>query len=158
MRLRAAAVAVTASQGLLVAGFAAAGRPAGAAAALACALGWLLVLAFRWPGASLCLTASLALGVVAALAGAPGWLPATAAAASLVAWDLVLLRVERARPGPGERRLLANRLGALAAGVAPGLLLAAVLGRVRVELPFTAVAAAAAIALLALDRAARRWG
>ncbi len=107
-----------------------------------------------------CLVALLALGVVAVLAGAPGWLGAVAAAASLAAWDLSLLAVQRPRGADRsqERRLLRSHLRALAAGILPGLALAILLGPVRLRIPFLAMVVLAAVALLALHRVARRWG
>ncbi len=157
-RAIAAALAILASQGLIAAGFGAAGRLDGTIGAAACALGWLAVLAWSLPAAAACLTASLGLGVLAALAGAPGWLPATAAGASVAAWDLTVLAAEaRGADDGGERRIVTARLAALAAGILPGLALAGLLGRVRLALPFAAMLALAIGALVALHRAARRW-
>lgn len=153
-----AGLAVLGSQGLLAAGFGAAGRLDGTIGAAACALGWLAVLVWSVPAAGACLTASLALGVLSALAGAPGWLPAAAAGASLAAWDLTRLAAgARGADEAGERRIVTGRLGALAAGILPGLALAGLLGWIRLALPFAVMLALAIAALVALDRAARRW-
>ena len=156
----AAAVAILSSQALLLAAFAAAGRPPGMGAAGACAAAWLLVLWRRAPGATACLAAALGLSVLALLAGAPAWLPAAGCGAALVAWDLTgfCSGGERCPDEEGERALLGSRLRALALGILPGLALALALGILHLRLPFAAVLLAAAGALLALDRAARRWG
>ncbi len=155
-----AALAVAASQALLAAAFAWARCGAGVAAAGLCALGWLVVLALAVPFAAACLAASLALAVLAVLAGAPGWLTTAAAAASLAAWDLTGVAGARARgvDGAAERRILASHLRALAAGILPGLALAGVLGEARIALPFPVLVAVAVGARVALDRAARRAG
>jgi hypothetical protein len=160
LRTLAAAAAVAGSQGLLLAGFAAAGRVDGVAAAAACGIVWLAVLALALPGAVACLTLSLALGVLAALAGAPGGLTTTAAGASIAAWDLTRLAAGGARgiDAPTERRLLRSRLRALAAGILPGVVLAGLLRPVRIDMPFVVLASLALLALLTLDQVARRSG
>lgn len=160
IRVAAAALAVVASQAMLLAAFATVRRGDGMAAAAVCAVGWGAVLALAAPGVSLCLTASLALAILAVLAGAPGWLTTTAAAASLAAWDLTHLATGGARgvDQAAERRLVTSRLRALAAGILPGLALAALLGQARLAVPFPVMVGAAIVALLALDRAARRTG
>lgn len=159
LRTLAAALAICGSQGLLLAGFAIAGRVDGMVAALVCALGWVLVLALAASEATLCLVASLGLGVLGALAGAPGWITTTAAGASLAAWDLTLLGARGAAPAdePGERRLLRSHLRALAAGILPGLALAILLGRAQVAIPFAAMVVLVGVALLSLHGVARRW-
>jgi len=158
IRTFAAALAIAAAEGVQAATFAWLGRAAGIAAAMACALGWGLALALALPVGTLCLVASLGLGVLAAVAGAPAGLAAAGAGAAVAAWDLTLLATEepRAVDGAGERRVLASRIGALGAGILPGVALAALLGAVRLELPFVAVVAAALLLLGALDRVARR--
>jgi hypothetical protein len=142
-----------------VGGFAIAGRAVGVVAAGACGIAWLAVLALALPGAGACLVLSLTLGVLAAVAGAPGWLPATAAGASVVAWDLTHFAAGAARgvDARAERRLVRIRLRTLAAGVLPGLGVAALLGPVRIDMPFVVLVGLALLALLAVDRVARRW-
>jgi hypothetical protein len=156
----AAVLAVIGSQGLLLAAFAGAGRLAGMAAAAGCALVWLVLVALAMPGISACFCASLALGVLAAMAGAPALLATAAAGASLAAWDLSLLAAGRGRRAdePEERPFLASRLRALAIGIFPGVALAALLGRARLDIPFLGMLAIPILVLIALDRAARRWG
>jgi len=159
-RSLAAALAILASQALTAAGFAVAGRALGAAAAAACALLWLAVLALALPGQAVCLATSLALAVLAVAAGGPGLLAVASAAAGVAAWDLARFATAGAPAADraGERRLLRSRLLALAAGLLPGLALAAALGPVRLALPFPVMLGAAVLLLFALDRAARRWG
>ncbi|MGC3996052.1 MAG: hypothetical protein QM767_00300 [Anaeromyxobacter sp.] len=112
----------------------------------------------RLGGAALALAAALCAGGV--LAGAPGWLMGLLLAGAVVAWDRALLAVEHRRGGPPAT---ATRLRpvALAAGLAPGLALAALLRGHALALPFpAALAAAAALALglLALARSLTRGG
>jgi hypothetical protein len=156
----AAAAAVVASQALTLAAFTLAGRPWGMTAAGACAVLWLGALARAVPAAGACLFASVALAALSILAGGPGWLGVAASCASVVAWDLTRFAsggapaVDRA----GEQRLVRSRLGALAAGLLPGLVLAALFGQLRLTVPFPVMLGVGILALLALDRAARRWG
>jgi hypothetical protein len=159
LRGPAAAAAVVASQALTLAAFALAGRPWGVAAAGACAVLWLCVLARAIPAAGACLFAAVALAALSILAGAPGWLGVAASSASVVAWDLTRFASggAPAEDRAGERRLVGSRLGALAAGLLPGLVLAALLGQLRLTLPFPVMLGLGLLALLALDRAARRW-
>jgi hypothetical protein len=160
LRGLAAALAVVASQALTLAAFALAGRAAGMAAAGAFALLWLGVLARGVFAAGACLFASVALAVLAVLAGGPGWLGIAACSASVAAWDLTRFTTggAPAQDGAGERGLVRSRLVALAAGLLPGLVLAALLGQVQLSLPFPVMLGLGLVALLALDRAARRWG
>jgi hypothetical protein len=156
----AAALAILASQGLTLAAFARAGRADGMAAAGGSAVLWMGVLAMALPAAAACLTVSLALAVLSVLSGGPGGLAVGAAGASLAAWDLTRLSSggAPAADAAGERRLVRSRLLALAGGILPGLVLAGLLGGVRMALPFPVMLGLAVAALLALDRAARRWG
>jgi hypothetical protein len=157
-----AAAAILVALAPLVAAFAAEGRPLGVAAAGACAAAWLAVWARRSSGATACLVAAealAALAIVTGSGGAPAWLPSLGGAGALAAWDLTGLG---ARGGPpahrgGERALLRSRLLALSLGILPGLAAALALGGVRLHAPFAVVLAAGALALLLLDRAARRW-
>ena len=160
LRHLAAAVAVVASQALTLAAFALAGRPGGMAGAGAWALLWLTVLARAFPAAGACLFGSVALAALSVLAGGPGWLGVAAVAASVVAWDLTRLTSDGVPAGDraGERRLVRSRLLALAAGLLPGLVLAVLLGHVELTVPFPVMLGLGLVALLALDRAARRWG
>jgi len=160
LRPIAAALAILASQALLAAAFAMVRRGEGLAAAAACALGWLTVLVVAAPAASLCLTASLALAVLAVLAGAPGWLSTAATAASLVAWDLTHLATEPARgvDDAAERRMMGSHLRALGAGILPGVALAGVLGQARLTVPFPVMVGVVILALVALHRAGRQAG
>lgn len=135
-----------------------AGNGLGVAAAAACALCWLVVLAFALPGATACLAASLALEVWGVMAGGPGWLAAASAGASLAAWEFTSSAIEGTRSGEeADRPFLRHRSIALGAGLLPGLALAGLLGRVHAGIPFAVMAGLAGVALLALDRLARRW-
>ncbi len=159
LRGLAAATAVIASQALTAAAFALAGNAWGLAGAGACTLLWLVVLGRAVPMAGACLFASVALAALSVLAGAPGWLGVAASTAAVVAWDLTRLATggAPAEDADGDRRLVRSRLGALATGLLPGLALAALLGQVRLALPFPVMLGLGVVALLALDRAARRW-
>lgn len=153
-----AAAAVSGSQALVAAAYAAAGRPQGIGAAAACAAAWLLLTRLAHRAVFAMLFVGLGLTAGAALAGAPAWLCAAAAGGCVAAWDLSL--VAGAAPPEAdpaqERRVLRAHLGALAAGLSPGLLLAGLLGDVRIALPFGAVLALGLIAVAALDQAGRR--
>jgi hypothetical protein len=152
-----AAAAVAASQAVVAAAYAAAHRPLGAAAAVACAVAWLLLTARARRAVFAMLFVALGLAAGAALAGAPSWLCAAAAGACVAAWDLSLLAADapRAADPDQERRVMRAHLGALAAGLAPGIVLAGLLGGARITLPFGAVLALGVAALAALDRASR---
>lgn len=152
-----AALAVVAAEALVGAGFAAAGRPAGIAAAAGCAVAWLAVAALAASGSTALLVATLALEVLGALAGAPAWLCAAATASAVAAWDLSAVAASAPRdPDPvREARVMAGHLRALAVGLGPGVVLAAALGWARVELPFWGVLALGLAAVLALDQASR---
>lgn len=100
----------------------------------------------------------LGLAVLAVVAAAPTWLCAVAAGGAVAIGDLAALAAE-ATPDADraqEARVLRAHLGALAAGLAPGIALAALLGRAHFALPFGAVLALGLGAVVALDRAWRR--
>jgi hypothetical protein len=101
---------------------------------------------------------ALALAVAAVALGAPAWACAMASA-GCVAVGALALAAGSAPPGADraqEARVYRAHLGALAAGLLPGIALVALLGQARMALPFGVVVVLGLAALAALDRAWRR--
>lgn len=156
-----ALVASLGAAACLAAGLAAAGRPWAALAVLPLALSGAVAPFLR--GAwlpTLCLVAGTAAAAGGLACGAPPVLALLGAAGALASWDLALLAQAAAPPARGAAPppSPARHLLALALGLAPGLALACLGRLVRLELPFVAMLALAAVAVVGLERVVRWRG